>query len=452
MVRQGTIYADAHGAIKWLGTLVICIALSLLPQQTSAQEKEPVLTLEESIQLALERNLEVQVAKEEILFAREGKNRARTGFLPRLSADYEYRRLSEASTTVGGITAENADQDQYRFTGTVAQPLFSGFEILSNYQLAKLGLDVAQIQLQRTRLDLILAVKKSYFEILRAEKISQVAEQSVRQLQEGVRVAQNFVQVGMRPKVDVLDAETRLGEAELQLIVANNDTGVAKARFNTVLRQPIDTSVAVVDILTTESYERSYESSQQIALQHRPELLEANKNVAIAEKEVTLVKSDYYPDVTLSANYYRRGDDPTVDGSDFVDRENWDIVAGATWTFFEWGKTRYATNQQRARLRQAQESLEQIKDGILLEVKTAFLSVQAAEQGIRVAAKSVESAEENFRISQERYKEQVATATEILDAQTRLTQARTNYTNALVVFNLARAALVRAMGLEYEPT
>ena len=452
MVRQGTIYADAHGAIKWLGTLVICIALSLLPQQTPAQEKEPVLTLEKSIKLALERNLEVQVEKEEILFDNKKKNRARTGFLPRLSADYEYRRLSEASTTVGGITAENADQDQYRFTGTVAQPLFSGFEILSNYQLAKLGLDVAQIQLQRTRLDLILAVKKSYFEILRAEKISQVAEQSVRQLQEGVRVAQNFVQVGMRPKVDVLDAETRLGEAELQLIVANNDTGVAKARFNTVLRQPIDTPVAVVDVLTTESYERSYESSQQIALQHRPELLEANKNVAIAEKEVTLVKSDYYPDVTLSANYYRQGDDPTVDGSDFVDRENWDIVAGATWTFFEWGKTRYATNQQRARLRQAQESLEQIKDGILLEVKTAFLSVQAAERGIRVAAKSVESAEENFRISQERYKEQVATATEILDAQTRLTQARTNYTNALVVFNLARAALVRAMGLEYEPT
>jgi len=452
MVRQGNISADAHGAIKWLGTLVVCITLSLLPQQTSAQEKEPFLTLEESIHLALERNLEVQVAKEEIRFALEGKNRATTGFLPKLTAQYDYRRLSESSTTVGGVSTENADQDQYRFTGTLAQPVFTGFETLSTYQLAKLGLDVAKIQLQKTRLDLILAVKESYFEILRAEKISQVAEQSVRQLQEGVRVAQNFVQVGMRPKVDVLDAETRLGEAELQLIVANNDIGVAKARFNTVLRQPIDTPVAVVDVLTTEPYERSYESSQQIALQHRPELLEANKNVAIAEKEVTLVKSDYYPDISLSANYYRRGDDPTVDGSDFVDRENWDIVAGATWTFFEWGKTRYATNQQRARLRQAKESLEQIKDGILLEVKTAFLSVQAAEQGIRVAAKSVESAEENFRISQERYKEQVATATEILDAQTRLTQARTNYTNALVVFNLARAGLVRAMGLEYEPT
>ena len=105
MLRQGKIYADAHGAFKWLGILLICITLSLLPQQTPAQEKEPVLTLEESIQLALEHNLEVKVAKEEIRFAREGKNRARTGFLPRLSAGYEYRRLSDTSTTVGGITS-----------------------------------------------------------------------------------------------------------------------------------------------------------------------------------------------------------------------------------------------------------------------------------------------------------------------------------------------------------
>ena len=105
MIWQGKISADAHGAIKWLGTLVICFTLSLLPQQSPAQEKEPVLTLEESSQLALERNLEVKVAKEEIRFAREGKNRARTGFLPRLSAGYEYRRLSDTSTTVGGITS-----------------------------------------------------------------------------------------------------------------------------------------------------------------------------------------------------------------------------------------------------------------------------------------------------------------------------------------------------------
>jgi outer membrane protein len=282
-------------------------------------------------------------------------------------------------------------------------------------------------------------------------RIREVAQQSVKQLEEGVRVAENFVKVGLRAKVDVLDAQTRLGQAELQLIRAINDIGVAKARLNTILREPIDTPFEVEDILSTEPYERSYKATKEIALQQRPELQEAKKNVAIAEKEVTLAQSDYYPDITLSANYFRAGDEPNVDGSDNVDRENWDIVAGATWTLFEWGKTRYATNQRRVRLRQAKETFEQVKDGIMLEVKTGYLTLQAAGKGIRVAAKQVESAEENFRISQERYKEQVATATEVLDAQTRLTEARANYTDSLVIYALARANLIRAMGLEAEP-
>jgi outer membrane protein len=448
MVCQGKPDGFKRFALRWVGILLPSLVFVILPQTLPALEEGRLLTLKESIQLALERNLEVQVAKEEVTFARERRKEARTGFLPKFQADYSYRRPSERTTTFGGVDFENEDKNQYRFTGTVAQPLFTGFETLSTYQLADMGLDVAKIQLQRTRLDLILRVKEAYLEIVRADKIREVAEQSVKQLQEGVRVAENFVKVGLSPKIDLLDAETRLGQAELQLIRAVNDLRVARARLNTILREPIDSSFAVEDILSTQSYKRSYESSQEIAMEHRPELLEAKKNVAIAEKEITLVKSDYYPDITLSVNYYRRGDDPTVDGSDFVDREDWDIVAGATWTFFEWGKTRYATNQQRARLRQAKEDFEQIKDSILLEVKTAFLTLKASEDGIRVAQKQVVSAEENFRISQERYKEQVATATEVLDAQTRLTEAKTNYTNAQVIFNLAKDSLIRAMGLE----
>jgi outer membrane protein TolC len=209
--------------------------------------------------------------------------------------------------------------------------------------------------------------------------------------------------------------------------------------------------VAVEDILFTESYKRSYESSASIALQNRPELLAASNQLASAQKEVTLAKSDYYPTITWSLNYYRRGDTPTVDGSEFTDREFWETGARATWTFFEWGKTRYAASERRVRVRQAEQTLEKVKDEVRLEVKTAYLTLQSADKAVKVAEKSIESAEENFRISGERYKEQVATATEVLDAQTRLTRARVNYTTALVAFNLARARLIRAMGLEAEP-
>jgi outer membrane protein len=439
-----------QSAIRWLGMTVMFVVLSLLPQNSGAQEKPTLLTLEKAIQLALERNLELKVAQEEIVAAQEQRNQAMTDFLPKLKAEYGYRRPSENVSTVGGVSVQAADRNQFRFTGTLEQPVFTGFATLTTYQLSKLGLDVARVQYERARLDLILQVKESYYGILRAEKLREVAMESVRELKEGVRVAENFYKVGMSPKVDVLDAETRLGEAELQLIVAINDLRVEEARFNTILRQPIDTPVEVEDILSTMPYEKTYQDSQEIAVKYRPELLEAAKNVASAEKEITLTKSDYYPTVTFSSNYYRHGNEFDVQGSNYLDRESWDIIAVANWTFFEWGKTRYAANEKRVRLQQALEAQEQVKDSVSLEVKTSYLTVQAAERAITVAEKNVESAEENFRISTERYREQVATSTEVLDAQTRLTEARTGYTNALVAFNLARARLIRAMGLDEE--
>jgi len=436
------------------GAALLFLGFTVMVPTTWAEDAEdqqgPLrLTLDRAIEMALAYNLDMKVAQEDIEAARERQKGARTEFLPSLSGKYSYRRPSEVPyAVIAGNQIDFADRNQYRFTGTVGQPLFAGFAILSNYQLAKLGLDVANLQLAQTRLDLILQVKVAYFAILTAEELEKVRKQSVEQLQAELKVAKDFYRVGMSPKIDVLDAEVRLAEVEQQLIRAEKSVRLTKARLNTILRRPIDQEIVVADILCHQPYERTYESCLEISLKGRPEVLEAEKNVARAEKEITLAKSAYYPEVGLSANYYRAGDDAALNGSDFEDRENWDVVAEATLTFFEWGKTRHATSEKRARLRQAGQILEQIKDAIRLEVKTNYLDLETAEKNIWVAKKSVESAEENFRISKERYKEQVATATEVLDAQTRLTEAKTNHTRALAEFNVALARLVRAMGIE----
>jgi outer membrane protein len=448
MIRRGRKSSGLCGTVRWRLVLLVCAGLTILPHVAWGQAKGPVITLQDAIRLALERNLDVQLSREEIDFARNRQNEARTGFLPKLNAEYGYRRPSGTSTTIGGVNIRNQDQNNYHFTGTIEQPVFTGFATLSTYELARLGLDSAKIQLERARLDLILRVKETYIGIIQAEKIRGVAEQSVRQLQENLKVAENFYRVGLSPKIDVLDAETRLGDAELQLIRATNDVALRMANLNTVLRQPVDTPVEVEDILTTTPFEKSYEGSQETALKHRPEVLDAETQVASAEQQITFARSGYYPNVTLRANLYRLGDTYGVDGSEFTQRQTWDVGAVATWTLFEWGKTRYAVFQQEARLRQAKETLEKVKDTVRLDVKSEYLTLRAAYEAIAVAQKAVVSAEENFRISTERYKEQVATSTEVLDAQTRLTQARSNYTNAIAIFNVEVARLIRAMGLE----
>jgi len=193
--------------------------------------------------------------------------------------------------------------------------------------------------------------------------------------------------------------------------------------------------------------ELSFEGCLKTARKNRPELGEVELNVKSAEKEVQLAKSEYFPTLGLSFNYERVGDDPSVSGSDFADEDNWNVMATARWTFWQWGKKRQLVREKETRLEQAKDAKIQVEDSISLEVKDAYLRLREARDRIGVAEVAVEQAEENFRINAERFKEQVATTTEVLDAQTLLTQARSNYFNALSNYNITWARLDRAMGI-----
>jgi outer membrane protein TolC len=262
-------------------------------------------------------------------------------------------------------------------------------------------------------------------------------------------VAENFYQVGMSPLNDLLQAQVELANAKQELIVAKNNMENTESDFNTLLRRPINTSVAVEDILDYSSFEKDLEYCLAQADNKRLEIKIADLDVAIAQKELQLAKKDYYPSISLEGNYFREGTEWDVDGGKGIfDPDGWNILTVAKWNFFEWGRTFYGTNEKKSRLSQAQFRKDELLDNIRQEVKKAYLRTQEAEKAIITVEKAVEQAKENFRINEERYKEQVATSTDVLDAQTLLSKTVTNYYNALYAFKIAKAALYRAMGQE----
>jgi outer membrane protein TolC len=253
--------------------------------------------------------------------------------------------------------------------------------------------------------------------------------------------------VGIIPKNGLLQTQVELAQARQDLTSAEVELSVAKASFNTLLRRDVRMEVEVEDILEYQPMEIPFEECLAMARKNRPELQEAELNVKRVGKEVQLARSEYFPNLGMSFNYERVGDDPGVSGSDFEDKDNWNVSAYARWTFWQWGKKRQLVQEKRTKLVQAEDAMVEVEDGISLEVKDAYLRLREARDKIGVAEVAVEQAEENFRINAERFKEQVATTTEVLDAQTLLTQAQSNYFNALSDYNIAWARLDRAMGV-----
>ncbi|MBU0769212.1 MAG: TolC family protein [Proteobacteria bacterium] len=433
---------------NWVGLFLCFIFIQpiLFPVFSKAQEPVEIFTLKQTIESAIKANLGLKSSKEETAAALAVKKAQRTQFFPTFSTSYGYNRFDTETVSGGSIVVL---KEEYSFVTSFSQPIFAGFSLLRQYDIAKLGLDRAQVREQLKRQDIILDAKNAYFQLLQTQKLHDIAQKTVVQISAQKEVADNFYQVGMTPLNDLLQAEVELANAKQELIVAKNNLDNSESNFNTLLRRPINAPVVLKDILDYSPFEETLEYCLLKAEKNRFEIKIADMEVEIAQKELDLTKKDYYPSIDLQGNYFKYGTEWDVNGGEGIyDPDGWNIQAVAKWNFWEWGRTSYGVKEKHSRLSQAQFQKEEILDNIHLEVKTAYLRTQEAERAIKTVEKAIEQAKENFRINQERYKEQISTQTDVLIAQTLLSKTMTNYYNALYAFKIFKATLYRSIGQE----
>jgi outer membrane protein TolC len=440
-------------------TIAICTACLFVLSAAADLQAEERLSLKKAVKEAIEANLELKQAEEEKNAAEAFKNAQRANFFPVFNATYQYTHYDREIRTPdfvlpaplnitipGSVTRA---QDQFVFVGTATQPIFNGFAIINQYKLAKLGLNAAKINKQIARLNVILNLKKTYFSLLKAEKLTIIAMDAVKALNANLTDAENFYQVGMIPLNDLLNAKVGLANAKQDLVVAENGLALAKSSLNIVLRRPINSEIAIEDKTDYMPLERDITFYLQTAKENLLEFKIADLEVQIAEKEVDLARKDYYPSINVTATYTQLGNEGNLQGGEGIsDYRSWNVAAIASWNVWEWGKTYYTDKEKRHRLEVAKYNRDEITDQINLRIKEAYLKAKESEINITTVESAIEQAKENLRINLERYKEQMSTSTDVLDAQTLLSETMTNYYSALYDFQIAKAELEKAISLE----
>jgi outer membrane protein len=433
---------------NWLisGVMLSILSVIFLPGIGLAGG-EKVYNLDEAVKEALANNWQLKAKEEKIHQATYSKNQARAEFLPKLSTSYGYARYGSLRTSeIQGRTYDIGSLNNYEWRGTITQPIFTGFALISAYRLAELGIDQSDLEVGLEKLDLALRVKEAYFNILTADMAVETAQKAFEALESHAEVARNFYKVGMIPINDLLQSEVEAGNAKHNLIKAQNDARLARANFNAVLSRPVSAEVDVVDIKVHEPRVGDFQEYLEKALKNRPEIKIIENNLLQTDQRITYTESKNYPEVALRWNYIKEGDTPSVSGGSGLEGSNWEATVGLTWTFWEWGKTYYAVKEQESVKNELLKTKMNLAENIELQIKDAVLNIQTAEANIPITRKAVEQGEENLRVSQERYKAQVTTSTEVLDAQRYLTNARVFHFNALFQYHLATANLQRAMG------
>ena len=406
---------------------------------------DKALTLDECIAIAKRVSPSLDSADQGQMGAMWKRWEAITEFLPTASTSYQATRYNDMAQTNRSALAYSG-RTQYAWQGQVSQSIFTGNRNRSNYILAKLGVTAAEIQKIQAREDLLLEVKQAYFSILANSRALEVAQKTVVNLRSHLNVAQNFYEVGMVPKNQVLEAEVELARAIQEQTDLNRDLMVAKTRMNILLRQPIDHQIKIVDTLKYTPFPLALNDCLSISLDGSPEMKLGRNQVDSSAKNVDVARSGYYPQIGLTYTHTSTGNNSSAHGGWSSNDAGWNVAALATFNFWEWGRTKAKVEQSKVDLNRSVNALTELEDATKLEVTTNYQRLISAAKNIDVSAKAVIAAAEDLRMVNERYLEQVATNTEVLDAQTRYSQAQYDQHQSLYNYNLAWATLERSLG------
>lgn len=448
------IFSKPSANTPWIAALLL--AAVMIPAlwaspALAAKAKAPAsaINMDQAIAMALGYSPNLTAAKEDLQRARYQEKAAFTYFLPSLSTNYSYKKDQNPTTIYTNMGTFNAGGDvAYNWSTSLNQPVFTGFRLTSQYRLAELGVDIANVNVGLAKLDLVLGVKEAYFEYLRAQKSLTVAKQAVVQLKSQLKVSQDFYDVGIIPINDVLKTKVELANQQQKEVAARNAVDLARARLSSLLGLPVESALQVEDILRYRPITVEYINARDQARKQRPELKALSLQLEQADYSIQQARSGYYPELGLSASYNYASDSADLKDSVYYDHTGWTVGAQLNWVFWEWGRTRHQVSQEQAAKRKLVAVRQDLQDQVDLQVKQAILYLEDSAKNIATAKTSIVQAKENYRITMERYKEQLTTNTELLDAQTLLTQAQNNYFTALSVYNVAEARLWRAMGLK----
>ena len=420
---------------------VFCAALAcilFLPASVKAGES---YTMEGAVLRALEKNPDIESARFTVKAAESARKAARSSFGPSLDVNYSYSRYNKDRPS-------RYEPNVTTMTVQASQPLFTGFNLLNTYQKAALEKERQALQLESQRLSVTADVQEAFVSYLKAEASISSTQRSLERARAQLDMAKTAWNIGLRPRLDVLQAETELARTEALLISYENDRNVWLTRLNTLLDLPPDARIDYHGDLSLSPFSRTLEACLARALEHRPDLLMARKSVEIAVKDLGITKSTFWPQVSAVLGWSTTGSHLDAAGSRYTkkDYSYGEIGLSVDWTLFSSGRRMYLTQQAQRQISALEAAVRSSVNNCAYAVRSSLLSTQDAYRSVKVSQRGVTSAKESYEDAKMRYELQSGSYLDLLTAQAALSEAELAEISSRADCLIALSQLYETMG------
>ena len=436
---------------------MISLLVLSVPGLLLAQQPSP-LTLQQAVNIALEKNPERKAALADTKAASADVKEARSFLLPRVTFSETATRGNDPVYVFGSklrqqrfTTADFAlnvlntptpfGNFATRFGGT--WNLFDSFGSWRAINRAERVKDAAGHQLERTNQEIIFRVVDAYYGVLLAKKQQEVAEQSMKTAQAILDRSKDRFESGVVVESDLLSAQVRLATRKQELIRAQNNLALARAQLSTSMGVSAENEFDPAEALAERNLPAAtLEEAEKKAMEMRPDLKRIRSEEAAQQQSVSISKSSYGPRVNAFAGW--EADDPTFLAGG--GGNNWLAGIEVQFDLFQGGAKRARLSHERATEEKVTAAKEMATDAIRLEVRRAFYDLDAARQQVEVARATIAEAQESLRINQNRYDSGLLTISDLLAAEEAARRSQADYWEAVYRYHTGYANLELASG------
>jgi outer membrane protein len=428
--------ADSVRRLLSPASLVLLSYVSAFPA-LHAQDPPRVLTLDQVVQLALDRDPTAVAAEAAVANARADMLQAAGTWLPSVSVGSNYNNSSNQrfDQSTGRLVSES-----YTAQVNAGYDIFTGGRRVLGQRSAGAHMAAADAQYASQLYATTLRATEVFYAAAAASDIVSAAEQRLQRARDQLLAAETRLELGTATQSDALRAEIEVGNAEAALLDAESSlryTTLELGRQVGVSGQVRPAAAALPDRAPPLP---PLEQLVQRATASSPAVVAAGATYRLRRTERLAAYAPYLPTVRLTGGYdWFSFDWPP-------EQRSWSLRLAATLPVFNGFQREASVQRATSAERVAQARARDAALVARVSVESAAADIASAERRVAIADRSVLLAREDLRVQEERYSMGMATILDLQTSQVNLSDSEISAVRARQALGTATARLEAILG------
>ena len=410
----------------------LSVLIGLFPALFFSQEIKQ-MTADEVANLAIQNHQQLKVSAQNIDIAKQQTDITKLQKLPTITA-------STSQFYLGNVVAIDKD---FSNSTTIPMPhygssyavqatqlIFKGGLVNKSIELAGLREQLSELDLEKNKQDVKFLVISNYLDIYKIINQEKIFQNNKKLAQERLKNINDFYKQGMITRNEIIRGELNIKNLDQGILTLVNNKKILNYNLNIALGLNSETQIVPVENLGNKEIGIGMDYYLNLAHDSNPQMKSAKTNIAVADKNIEIIKTDKMPTLAGFGGYTLQR--PITTRNPVLDMyaSGWQGGVSLSYNIDNLYKTKERVKLGELQKNQANDAMTLFQQNLDMVVNAAYTKYQEALQQAEILNDAKNLADENYKITEAKYLNQLAVQAEMIDAQNQKLQSELDFANA----------------------